>query len=121
MKRVAIIDDRPEFVENMGSIASAAGHEVLAVSIFDEPYCMDLEKVARVVGGWKPDIVFIDHDLQLGQKTGEDLARILALPKKMLIGTSLYNQTYCQRHFDGKGRISSDQAVSREFLEIIEE
>lgn len=117
--RIVIVDDYGWIVKHMVDIAEQAGQEVLGVHIGESPnpkyaaldgidkhlHTTDLDEAAAAIRAFDPDLVFLDHDLGIGEMDGEVLAEKIGLPQEKYVAmSSAYTQEYCGRriHFDKK-------------------
>ena len=126
--KVAIVDDGLYVVINMQKVVREAGHEVLGICISfrkdERVLCIDedLDKVAEKIKEFRPDVVFLDHDLSLGSdRNGEALAKKLGLPWEKLVGISSGNpQRYCGKNLPvEKTNVGIDTQCDQRFLEFI--
>ncbi len=92
--RIAIVDDRFDYVGNLQKAVEACGHEAIRILINNESQ-LDEDGVAAAIQEANPDFVLLDHDM--GMFTGEEVAEKLSLSSDKLIGTSNRKQPYCGR------------------------
>ncbi|MBI5134348.1 MAG: hypothetical protein HZA81_03115 [Candidatus Taylorbacteria bacterium] len=112
--KIAIVDDKPYYVEAFELVLEDAGHEVLPVCVKERFYADSLRRIAE----FAPDLVLLDHDLGILGKTGQDVAEALSIPKERIIGTSSSPQAYCGRKFPAKALLKMSSA-RQALLEVI--
>lgn len=133
--KVAIVEDFRSIVEHMVRAAEEAGHMALGVHIGSprDPKYMDgpdkiqchtrnLDEAVAAVKAFEPDVVFIDHELELGNdNTGAHFAQKLGMPREKYIGISgSYAQSYCAKKMWGKDWIYEKGGEARKgFLALL--
>lgn len=106
---IAIVEDNPDYLKNMKDFLTAKGHLVLAVLVTDQ----DANSIAAEVNAFDPLIVMLDHTLRdkYPALNGDDVARLLAIPRDRLVGISTRGGFgYCKWHFGGKEGVRGDKA-----------
>ena len=130
--KVAIVDDFVDFVSSMEKAAREAGHQTLGVvlcpagrylsskdSMTELLFTNNLEEVAKAIGQFGADIVFLDNNFDLGSgRMGAALAVMLKMSKESLVGTSDSPQPYCAQKFLGKEYLTGEQ-VRKKFLNFL--
>jgi CheY-like chemotaxis protein len=92
--KIAIVDDRFDYVDNLQQAVEACGHEAVLVEVGCSGG-LDLNGTVAAIQEANPDFVLLDHDM--GMFTGQEVADKIGLSPDKLIGTSQRKQPYCGR------------------------
>ena len=111
--KIVIIEDDVNALQTLTRVLEGVGHEVLGLQIVDSTfplslryedttYCVTLQEIAVAVRAFQPDKILLDHEL--GRNfSGNDVAGLLGIPPKMIIGTSThFDQKYAGKVFRSK-------------------
>ena len=109
--KIVIVEDNPDYLENMRAFLANSGHEVLAILVKDQ----DAKQIAAETDAFDPLIVLLDHTLRdkYPSLRGDDVARLLSIPRERLVSISTRGSFgYCKWHFGGKEGVEGDKTQS---------